>query len=72
MNIASLITSGILPLSVASVPLLYLVFDHRAHRRRVERTQREIEALHEQAAAIPQLLKRPATSADNGGEHHGS
>jgi hypothetical protein len=71
MDIASLIISGILPLTVAGVFLLYLVLDHRAQRRRVKRTQKEIEALHEQAAAIAQLLRRPATSTDNGAEQHG-
>ena len=71
MNIASLIIGGILPLTVASVFLLYLVLDYRAHRRRVKRTKREIEALHEQAAAIAQLLRRRATSADNARERDG-
>ena len=71
MNIASLIIGGILPLTVASVFLLYLVLDYRPHRRRVKRTQREIEALHEQAAAIAQLLRRRATSADNARERDG-
>ena len=68
MDIASLITSGILPLTVGGAFLLYLVLDHRAQRQRVKRTQREIEALHEQAAEIAQLLRR---RADNTSERRG-
>ena len=71
MNIASLVTSGILPLTVASLFLLYLVLEHRAQRQRVKRTRREIEALHEQAAEIAQLLRRRAANADNAREQHG-
>ena len=71
MDIASLITRDILPLTIASVFFLYLVLDHLAHRRRVKRTQKEIEALHKQAAAIAQLLRRRAVSADNARERHG-
>lgn len=71
VNIASLIIDGILPLTVASVFLLYLVLDYRAHRRRIKRTQREIEALHQQAAAIAQQLRRRAASADNARDRDG-
>jgi hypothetical protein len=71
MDIANLITGGILPLTVGGAFLLYLVLDHRAQRRRVKRTQREIEALHEQAAEIAKLLRRRAASAENTSERRG-
>jgi len=72
MDIASLITSGVLPLTVGSAFLLYLVLDHRAQRQRVKRTQREIEALLGRAAAIAQLLRRRAATADNARERRGN
>jgi hypothetical protein len=71
MDIASLITSGILPLTAGGVFLLYMELDRRAQRQRVKRTQREIEALHEQAAEIAKLLRRRAASAENTSERRG-